>query len=189
MLNLLSGLFLFLGIHSISIIAQPIRDRLAAKNQLVWKAFYSSIALVGLFLIVKGYSQAKLNPTLIYTAPYWLRHVSALLMLPVFILLLAPYFPSKINSITKHPQLFAVMLWAVSHLLVNGSLADLLLFSSFFVWAAADLISMKNRAYRPLPGFKKSAVNDVILVFAGLLIYGLFAVYLHKMLIGISLVS
>lgn len=46
-------------------------------------------------------------------------------MLPIFILFLAPYFPGRIHNIIKHPQLTAVILWAVAHLLVNGTLADL----------------------------------------------------------------
>lgn len=189
MTNLILGLFLFLGIHSISIVAEPLRDRFAAKSELGWKVLYALISLAGIFLIVKGYSQARLTPTLIYTSPYWLRHLSALLMLPVFILFLAPYLRGIISTFTKHPQLFAVILWALSHLLVNGNLADILLFGSFFVWAVADLISMKRRVSRPLPGLKESAVNDVIIVIAGLGLYGLFIVYLHGVLIGIPLLN
>ena len=189
MFNLLLGLLLFLGIHSISIVAEPLRDRLVAKTELGWKIFYSLISLVGLLLIIKGYAQARLNPTLIYIAPYWVRHITALLMLPVFILFLAPYFPGKIAALTKHPQLIAVMLWAVSHLLVNGNFADLLLFTAFLLWAITDLISMNHRISRPLPGAKKSRVNDIFIVVAGLVIYVVFVVYLHSRLIGMPLIS
>ncbi len=187
MATLISGLILFLGIHSISIVAQPMRDRWAAKSEIGWKALYSLISLAGLYLIVSGYAQARLTPTLIYTTPYGMRHLSSLLMLPVFILFLAPYFKGRISTFSKHPQLIAVMLWAVSHLLVNGTVADLLLFGSFFIWAVADLISMRHRVARPLPGLKKSPVNDLIIVVAGLGIYALFVVFLHKMLIGIAI--
>jgi uncharacterized membrane protein len=187
MANLMIGLFLFLGMHSISIVAEPLRDRFAAKSKLGWKALYALISLLGFFLIVEGYSQARLTPTLIYASPYWLRHISILLMLPVFILFLAPYFPGIISTFTKHPQLLAVILWAFSHLLVNGNLADIILFGSFFIWAVADLRSTKRRVSRPLPGLKESAVNDVIIVIVGLGLYGLFAVYLHGPLIGMPL--
>jgi len=187
MTSLIIGLFLFLGMHSISIVAEPLRDRFAAKSKLGWKGLYALVSLLGIFLIVEGYAQARLSPVLIYASPYWLRHLSALLMLPVFILFLAPYFPGIISHFTKHPQLIAVMLWAVSHLLANGNLADILLFGAFFVWAVADLMSMKRRVSRAIPGFKESPVNDVIIVIAGLGLYGLFAVYLHALLIGIPL--
>jgi len=189
MTNLIIGLFLFLGMHSISIVAEPLRDRFAAKSKLGWKALFALISLLGIVLIVKGYSQARLTPTLIYASPYWLRDLNALLMLPVFILFLAPYFRGVISTFTKHPQLFAIILWSLSHLLVNGNLADILLFGSFFVWAVADLMSMKRRVSRPMPGFKESAVNDVIIVIVGLGLYGLFTVYLHALLIGMPLYS
>ena len=185
----MTNLLLFLGMHSIPIIAEPIRNQFAANNELLWKAVYSLISIAGLFLIVIGYLEARLSPTLIDASPYWLHHVSALLMLPFFILFLAPYFPGKISCIAKHPQLFAVILWALSHLLVNGNIADLLLFGSFFAWVVTDIISMRRRVPRPLPGLKSSAINDALIVITGLLLYGIFVIYLHKILLGIPLLA
>ncbi|MGB5445901.1 MAG: NnrU family protein [Psychromonas sp.] len=187
MATLIFGLLLFLGIHSISIVALPLRNRLAAKSETAWKALYGLTSLAGIYLIATGYAQARLAPTLIYATPYGMRHLSSLLMLPVFILFIAPYFKGRITAFTKHPQLIAVILWAVSHLLVNGNLADLLLFGSFFIWAVADLISMRHRVSRPLPGLKKSPVNDLIIVAAGGIMYALFVTFLHKLLIGIAI--
>ena len=43
-------------------------------------------------------------------------------------------------------MLLAVKLWAVAHLLANGTLADVLLFGGFLAWAVADRISVKRRA-------------------------------------------
>lgn len=122
---LILGLVLFLGIHSISIVALSVRDKFAAKSELGWKLFYSIVSLAGIILIVKGYAELRQTPTFLYVTPVWLRHVAATLMLPIFILFLAPYFPGRIHNIIKHPQLTAVILWAVAHLLVNGTLADL----------------------------------------------------------------
>jgi uncharacterized membrane protein len=183
---LIFGLLLFLGIHSISIFALDKRDQLAAKSPLGWKAVYSVISIVGLILIVQGYAAARLNPTFVYITPFWLRHLSALLMLPMFILFLAPYFPGRISRATKHPQLIAVKLWAMSHLLVNGTVADLFLFGGFLAWAVVDRISMKKRTARPLPGLPTSSRNDVIIIVLGLVLYAVFAVYLHQILIGVA---
>ena len=183
---LIIGLLLFLGMHSISIFALDFRNRQIEKNHLAWKAGYSIIALIGFFLIVQGYAQAKLAPTLLYVTPSWLGHVSALLMLPVFILFIAPYFPGKIRAMTKHPQLIAVKLWAVSHLLVNGMLADVILFGAFLIWAVVDRISMKKRTSRQVHHLPRALMNDVIIVVLGLGFYGVFAMYLHQRLIGIA---
>ncbi len=186
MATLILGLVLFLGMHSISIFANDFRDRVAAKSELGWKALYGIVSIVGIVLIVRGYAAARLEPTILYAPPVWLRHVTALLMLPVFILFLAPYLPGKIKQATKHPQLVAVKLWALAHLLSNGTLADVVLFGSFLAWAVADRISLKHRPARPLPGPPASAVNDIILVIVGLAAYGVFAFWAHQAWIGVA---
>lgn len=181
----LLGLVLFFGMHSISIFALPLRDRLAAKSEYGWKAIYSLISLVGLILLIRGYGQFRLEASVLYVPPLWLRHVASLLLLPVFILMIAPYFPGKINQIIKHPQLTAVKLWAVAHLLVNGSSADLMLFGAFLIWAVADRISVKRRPVREVPHVPPSSVNTVITIAGGLVLYAIFAIWLHEPLIGV----
>ncbi len=187
MLQLLIGIVLFFGMHSISIVAEPMRNRFAAKSELGWKAFYGIVSLVGIILMVRGYAELRQTPTFLYIPPVWLQHVATVLMLPVFALFLAPYFPGKIKTVTKHPQLASVKLWAFSHLLANGALADVLLFGSFLAWAVADRISMKRRVARPIPGAPESKANDLILIVVGLLIYAAFVLWLHEMLIGRAL--
>jgi len=182
---LILGLVIFLGMHSISIFALPLRNRLAAKSQYGWKAAYSIVSLLGLVLLIKGYGDYRMTAPVFYVSPMWLRHVSALLLLPVFVLLIAPYFPSKLNRVIKNPQLTAVKLWATAHLLVNGSAADLILFGAFIAWAVADVISVKRRPVRPVPHFAESSANLIIVLVAGLGLYVLFAGGLHLMLIGV----
>ncbi len=186
MLQLLLGLALFLGIHSVSIIALPLRDSLAAKSPPGWKIFYGVASIVGIVLVVRGYAELRLTPTILYVAPAWMYHVAATLLIPVFILFFAPYFPGRISRATKHPQLIAVKLWAVSHLLVNGTLADVLLFGSFLAWAVLDRISMKRRPPRPVPGLPSSNRNDILVVVLGLGTYVAFVFWLHEKLIGIK---
>lgn len=180
------GIALFFGIHSISIFALPLRDKLAAKSPLGWKAFYALVSLAGLVLLVSGYGELRQAPSVLYVAPAWLHHVAALLLLPTFIFFLAPYFPGKIKNTLKNPQLIAVKTWALAHLLVNGTVADLILFGSFLAWAVAGTISMKRRPQRPVPGAPASAANDVILIVLGLALYCVMALWLHPMLIGVS---
>ncbi len=182
---LIAGLLVFLGIHSISIFALPLRNRLAAKNVYGWKAIYSLVALLGLVMVIKGYADYRLVAPVLYFPPTGLRHLAALLLLPVFVLLLAPYFPSRLNRIIRNPQLTAVKLWAVSHLLVNGSAADLILFLAFIAWAVADVISVKRRPVRPVPHLPESKTNLFIVIIGGLVLYVVFAGWLHGVLIGV----
>ena len=185
MLQLLAGLALFFGMHSMSILALPLRDKFAAKSEIGWKLIYGVVSLTGLILMSRGYADLRLTPTILYVAPVWLYHVVAVLLLPTFILFVAPYFPGRISSVTKHPQLVAVKLWAVSHLLVNGTLADLLLFGSFLLWAVAVRISMKRRATRAVPAMPASKANDIIAVVLGLIVYAATVSWLHEMLFGV----
>ncbi len=185
MLQLTLGLVLFFGMHSISIVALPLRDKLAAKNELGWKLMYGVASLVGLILMSRGYAELRLAPTILYVAPVWLYHVAAILLLPTFVLFLAPYFPGRISTATEHPQLVAVKLWAASHLLVNGTLADMLLFGSFLLWAVTDRISIKRRAARSVPGMPESNTNDIIAVVLGVIIYAAFVFWFHEMLFGV----
>jgi uncharacterized membrane protein len=186
MTQLILGLVLFLGIHSASIFAGGLRDKMAARSELGWKAVYGIVSLAGLVLIVRGYADARLIPTLLYAPPVWTRHLAALLMLPMFILFFAPYFPGRIKTAARHPQLVAVKLWAVAHLLANGTVADVVLFGSFLAWAVVDRISLKRRPARPVPGAPESAINDVILVVLGLAAYAGFAMWAHARWIGVA---
>ena len=155
---------------------------------LPWKALYALVAIVGFVLIVKGYAAARLEPVLLYVPPVWTRHLAALLMLPAFILLFAVYLPGRFKTAMKHPMLVAVKLWAVSHLLANGMLADVVLFGALLAWAVVDRISLKSRAPNaaPPPGAPPSQFNDLIAVVGGLVLYGVFAFYLHARWIGVA---
>ncbi|HEX5371964.1 MAG TPA: NnrU family protein [Aquabacterium sp.] len=183
------GLIIFLGIHSIAIVANPLRNALAARlGEWPWKGVYALISLVGFVLLVQGWAQVRLEPTVLWTPPSWTRHLTMLLMVPVFPLLLAAYLPGRIKTAAKHPMLVATKLWALGHLLCNGSLHEVLLFGAFLAWAVADRISLKRRAPRATPQLPGTALNDVIVVVGGLALYGAFVVKGHAWLIGMPLI-
>ena len=184
---LLAGLLIFFAVHSVSIFNEPWRDSMVAKlGEWRWKGVYSLLAIIGFVLIVWGYSLARVGPVLLYSPPTLLRHVSILILVPVFPLLLASYLPGRIQAMTRHPTLVAIKLWALAHLLTNGTLADVILFGSFLAWAVIDRISMKRRTQRFIPGALPSKVNDRIAVLLGLVLYVSFVLWLHTWLIGVS---
>ncbi|PIE47913.1 MAG: NnrU family protein [Gammaproteobacteria bacterium] len=190
---LILGLLIFLGVHSIVIFAPNFRAKYRRKYLLTWKAVYGLIALVGFILIIIGYGQARLSPTFVYFLPYWSRHIVFLLMIPVFILFFAPYFPGMISKISRHPQLLAVKIWAGAHLLVNGTVADLCLFGSLLIWAILDTFALNrlpvnNPPNRPMQ-LKAEDLNDVILLTLGISLYVGFLMILHAKLIGIPLIA
>ena len=135
---------------------------------------------------VWGYGLARQAPVVIYVPPSWLRHLSMLLLVFVFPLLLAAYLPGRIQRVTRHPMLVATKLWAVAHLLANGALADVLLFGAFLAWAVADRISLSRREPRPVPAAPASRWNDLIAAVVGLGLYVAFVFGGHLWLIGVS---
>lgn len=187
---LVLGLVLFLGIHSVSIVAPRGRHAIAHRiGEGPWKGLYTLVALAGFGLIVAGYSAARQDPVLLWTPPPAMRHLAALLMLPVFVLLFSAYLPGRIQRAAKHPMLVATKLWALAHLLANGNLADVVLFGAFLAWAVADRISVKRRAavglLRPVHGASPGRANDAIALVGGLAVYAVFAFWLHGFLIGV----
>ncbi len=187
MLLLIMGLALFLGAHSVRIVADDWRSaRIARIGPLAWKGLYTLVSLVGFVLIVYGYGQAR-GVTVLYAPPTWLRHVAALLTMPAFVLLVAAYVPgTRIKRAVGHPMVLGVKLWAVAHLLANGALADVLLFGSFLVWSVADYAAARRRdriagtVYLIGP-----ASRDIIAVVVGLVAWAAFAFWLHAALIGV----
>ncbi|AKS42470.1 NnrU family protein [Wenzhouxiangella marina] len=188
---LIVGLILFLGTHSIRIVAEPLRARLVGSmGEGAYKGLYSLLALAGLVLIVIGYGQARMEPVVLYQPPTFLRHMNMLLMLIVFPALLASHLPGRVQSALKHPLLVAVKAWALGHLLVNGMLADVLLFGGFLAWAVVDRISIKRRSTPSRsPQLPAGRFNDPIVIVGGLGLYVAFAFWLHPILIGVPAVG
>ena len=190
MIVFIVGLFLFLGIHSASIVAPGWRNAQAARRgEGAWKGIYSIVSAAGLVLLVVGYGMARREPVVLYTPPVALRHLALLIMVPVFPLLFAAYLPGRIRSTAKHPLLLATKLWATAHLLANGTLVDVLLFGGFLVWAVADRISVKRRSVaeaHDAPAAPPRAINDAIAVVGGLAAYVVIVFWAHRWLIGVS---
>ena len=187
MTRLIVGLVLFFGIHSISLLALGWRNRVAERlGTRAWQALYSVASLVAFYVLVTGFGAARASAAVLYVSPPWLGYVAALLMLPAFTLALASVLPGRIQVRARHPLLEATKLWALAHLLTNGSVADLLLFGSFLVWAIAVRISLKHRAQRPPRTLPASRVNDAVAVVGGLALYALFVLWLHAKWFGVS---
>ncbi len=186
MMVLVVGIVIFLGIHSVRILAPEFRDaQIAARGEGAWKGIYSLVSAVGLGLIIWGYALARPEAAFIYEPPTWMKHINLLLMLFAFISMMVANVPTgRLKPILKHPFLLAIKLWAFGHLLSNGDLASLVLFGSFLAWAIWDRIAVKRRGdFGPTVAGPVS--NDVIAVVSGIALYLLFVWKAHEWLIGV----
>ena len=188
MLTLVFGLLLFLGVHSLQALAPDWRDaRRAQWGELPYKGLYSLMSLAGLALIVVGYGQARAEPVLLWTPPRGLVHASFLLLWLSMVLLVAAYWPgNRIRTALKHPMTLGVKVWAFAHLLANGSLADLLLFGTFLLWAVLVFRSARRRP-AAAPAAPGNLTATVLAVLMGTGVWALFIWGgLHGSLIGVN---
>lgn len=186
---LLAGLLLFLLPHSIRLFADGWRTRQVARLGLwPWKGLVSVVSLAGFVLIVIGYGEARLAPQALWTPPVWTRHLAALLTLPAFILLAAAYVPgTRIKQRVGHPMVLGTKFWAISHLLANGNLADLVLFGAFLAWAVPLFIVSRRRDRAAGVTYPAAGIGrDLAAVAVGVLAWALFAFMLHASLIGVA---
>lgn len=185
---LVIGLLLFLGMHSVRIVADGWRSaQIARLGAGPWKGIYTAVSVLGLVLVVWGYGLARREPVLLWAAPAWAGPVTGVLMLVSFVLLAASKVPSNpIRARLHHPMLLGTKVWAFAHLLANGTLADLLLFGGFLVWAVLAFRAARQRdraeGTRYPPGTTQGLVITLV---AGLVLWAAFAFLLHGWLFGV----
>lgn len=165
MIYLILGLILWSGTHFWKRLAPAHRASFGDKGKMV----VAIGSLAGLVLMIVGYRMAD-------TTFYWGRTsamtgINNLLMLLSFYLFAASGSKARITQYIRHPQLTAVVIWSVAHLLVNGDTASFVLFGGLLVWATSEmaLINRANPNWTPGPDvpMKKeiSAIVATLLVF------------------------
>lgn len=188
MVYLIFGLILFLGVHSVRIVADDWRSTQVARlGEGPWKGLFSLASLLGFVLIVWGYGQARLDPVILWSPPGWTRHLLPPFTLLTFVLVAAAYLPgTHIKAWLGSPMVLGVKLWAFAHLIANGTLAGTVLFGSFLVWAIVDFASARKRDRAAGVTYaKESLARDALAVLVGVAGWAAFAFWLHGWLIGV----
>jgi uncharacterized membrane protein len=188
MTPLILGLILFLGVHSVRIVAEPWRAaQIARRGEGAWKGIYSVLSIAGFVFIVWGYGLARQDPVALWAPVLWARHLASLLMWVAFVLLVAAYVPNNgIKSRVHHPMVLAVKVWALAHLLANHTLADVLLFGSFLVWAVLDFRAARARDRASQISYAPGKLSGTLITLVGgTVVWLVFSMWLHVMLFGV----
>ena len=188
MAYLIFGLVLFLGVHSVRIVADDWRTQTCARmGEGAYKGVYSLLSLIGFGLIIWGFGVAREAPVLLWVLPVGMRHAASLLTLVAFVLLAAAYVPRNgIKARLHHPMVLGVKAWALAHLMSTGTLAHVVLFGGFLAWAVLDFIAARKRdrvAGTAYPAGSLAATAATVVVGGGA--WAAFALWLHGLLIGI----
>ena len=133
------------------------------------KALVAIASVVAIMFMVVGYRGAE--GTFYWGRSTWQTGINNILMVVAFYLFAASGAKTKITKTVRHPQLTAVILFAVAHLLVNGDTPSFLLFGGLLVWAVAEIVII-NRAegartpYHDVPVRKEiTALVATVIVF------------------------
>lgn len=185
---LIAGLLIFLGAHSVRIVADDWRAaQIARVGEKRWKGMFSIASAIGLALIVWGYAIARAHPVLLWVPPAWARHVTIPLVAIAFILLPAAHMPNThFKAWLGHPMVFGVLLWAFAHLIATGTLNAAVLFGAFLIWGIVDFIAARRRDRLAGTTYPAGSVAmDLRAVAAGLVAWAVFGFLLHGWLIGV----
>jgi uncharacterized membrane protein len=186
---LIAGLVVFLGVHSVRMVAEDWRTRMRARlGPGLWKGLYSLISLAGLALIAWGFDAARDEPILLWAPPAPLRHLAALITLLAFVFLAAAYVPNNgIKARLHHPMVLGVKTWALAHLLATGMLVHVVLFGSFLLWAVWNFRISRRRDQRDGTAYPAGRpLATLVTVLLGAAAWAVFAFGLHGLLIGIK---
>ncbi len=186
---LILGLILFLGVHSLRIVADPWRSaQIARLGERPWKGLYSLASIVAFVLLIWGFGRARAVTVVLWSPPFWTHYVAAVLTLIAFVLVVAAYVPgTRIKSWVHHPMVLGVKVWAFAHLISNGTLADVVLFGSFLVWAIADFAASRKRDRVAGTVYPAGTVGkDAIAVVVGVVAWAVFAFWLHGWWTGVK---
>jgi uncharacterized membrane protein len=186
---LILGLIVFLGVHSIRIVAEEWRNRTKARiGDRAWKGLYALVSTIGFSLIVWGFGIVRQQPFQLWSVPVGMRHMASLLTLVSFVLLAAVYVPgNRIKAHVRHPMIIGVQIWALAHLVANANLGHVLLFGSFLVWSVLNFIAARARDHANTEPFKGGTAGATgISIALGVGAWVAVTLWLHGLLIGVS---
>ena len=108
-------------------------------------------------------------------------------MLVSIVLIVAAYVPrNHLKARLGHPMVLGVKVWAFAHLITTRTLADLLLFGTFLLWAVLCYRSLRARdRAADRQAAAGQAVPTLLAVVAGAALWFVFAFWVHGWLIGV----
>jgi uncharacterized membrane protein len=190
MFVLVVGIVVFLGVHTLSTFRGTRADLISRVGEGPFKIVFSVVSLLGLVLIVWGFSRYRAEGWVqVWVPPPGMRHLTITLMWFAFIALACMNpAPGRIRGWLRHPMLVAIKIWALAHLLANGDLGGMVLFGAFLAWAVFDRIAVKRRGDLGASRIRAFTRADAIALGAGTVAY-LAMIFLHPLLIGVPVIG
>jgi uncharacterized membrane protein len=178
------GVIIWSVVHAVPGLAPGLRASLAARlGENGYKIAFTAAMLLSLLLIVLGWRAT--TPEIVYEPPVWGRHLAMLLVLIAFLLFAFSHGKSNLKRFVRHPQLTAVIVWAIGHLLANGDSRSVVLFGVLGVWALAEIVIINRRDQAWTPPAPRPLSAEIKPVVIGVVLYAVF-ILIHPYLFGVS---
>lgn len=183
---LIIGVLLFSLAHLYTVIFLDNRKAIIGKIGLnPYKGIFSLVILSALGMIIFGWRSSE--AVYRYSPPEWGALAAQTLMIPALFLFISARANNNIKRLIRHPQLSAIVLWGLAHLLANGDDRALVLFGTFTIWALIQMYFLNRRdgAWQKLDRAPLS--RDIIV---GLVAFGVYAalVFGHGYFSGVALI-
>lgn len=164
MTALINAALFFVGIHWV-LAGTELRWKIAGKiGEEAFQSIFALFSLGGIVWLCRAYSQAEYIE--LWGQVQTMRWLALLLMLPAFLFVglafsgpnptavrggawLKDGDPAKgVERITRHPFLWGVVLWSLTHMIYNGDLGSLVFFGSFLALALRGPSSIDRKRKR-----------------------------------------
>lgn len=179
MLWLVSGLGLFTLVHLAQASLPSATAELKQRFGAGYRGLFAALSLAGVAMIVVGWRSTP--PSMVYLPPIWGHKVALVLMFVALFLFGASHGKTRVKRFVRHPQLTAVVVWSIAHLLSNGDSRSIVLFGTLGAWAIAEIVLLNRRDgawEKPLiPSGRSEVITAVISIVVFLVLLSLHPYY------------
>ena len=184
MILLAFGVFVTAALHLVAAVPSLKARVKALVGAKAYGPVFGIASLIGIAIIVLGWRASDF--VFVYEPPEWGKHANFLLTLIAFICLGIFLFRGSLRQTLRFPMAFAVIFWAVGHLLANGDLASIILFGGFLVYAVLHIVIGTINGVRPSSEVRGG--HNLVGILMGIALYGVMA-QAHYALIGVPVLQ
>lgn len=175
-LILVLGVALWWGAHLLKRLAPDFRASLGDQKG---PGVVALGLLVSIVLMVIGFRATPVVP--VWTPPSFFLHINNLLVLiAIYMMSPAPKKGRLLNGM-RHPMLAGFSLWAIAHLLVNGTVAAILLFGGLLGWSLVAPVLI-NRAQPDWTPPEPGSIGKDVMFLAASAVLMLLIGWVHNLL-------
>lgn len=175
---LVTGIVLFIATHLLPRVTHTRDKMIATLGEGTYKALFALLSLCGLAMMITGKMQASTEA--LWIPPTWGAVLTLSLMPLAYIMVIAAYYPCTLKQSLSHPMLAGVLLWALCHILMTGTVAGVIFFGAFALFAILQwfsLLDVKQTATK-----KATKKNDLTVIVIAIVIYTI-SLWLHGFIV------